>query len=97
MFKKIIEWFRGKKVTPLLGNFALIERTGTSKMKGIDDDFNKVVAHYVDGEKIKEEIYSLPVVMAYKKDMPVIDEENFIDEDDDFEWNEPTEFGVVEE
>ncbi len=96
MFRWLIRWWKGKIFTPLIREYYLIERTKISKFKGIDDEFNKKIIHYKDGEKLEEHPYIKSIVKLLKEDYPVIDKEN-LEEDEEFIWEEPTEFGVVKE
>lgn len=96
IINKIINWWKGKKFTPLIREYYLIERTKISKFKGIDDEFNKKIVHYKDKKKLENHPYIESIVNLLKKDFPVRDKEN-LEEDEEFIWEEPTEFGVVKE
>ena len=93
---KIENWFKRKTFTQLIREYYLIERTKISKFKGIDDEFNKKIVHYKEGEKLEKYPYIKSIVTRLKEDFPVRDKEN-LEEDEEFIWEEPTEFGVVKE
>ena len=100
MIKKIFPFlFKKKEETPLISEFALIRRTDTAKIKGIDDEFNKIIEHYKNGKIIAEYPYSEAQINAIKKvdEIPVLDVDTFQEEDSEFFWDEPIEFGVVKE
>ncbi len=99
MFNWLIRWWKGKKFTPLIREYASIERTKIARFKGIDDEFNKKIVHYKNGEIVKEYPYLKSVIKMFKEveEIPIIDKENFLEEDEEFFWDEPTEFGMVKE
>ena len=98
MFDFIRKFFVGKQETPLINEFALIERTPIAKMKGQEEDELKVIKHYKKGEVINTYPYTKSHVEAIKEvdQIPVIDAEDF-EEDEEFFFEEPTEFGRIKE
>ena len=97
MIKKIFNFLglKKKKETPLISEFCLIKRTNIAKMRGIDDEENKIIEKHKNGEIVAEYPYSKSLIKSIKEvdGIPVIDAEDF-EEDEEFFWEEPTEFGV---
>jgi hypothetical protein len=89
------KFLKGKKEIPYPNEFALIRLTDVARMKGVDDDENKIIEHFKNGELFKTYPHSKSIIRTLKKEEIPIVSENF-EWDEEFEWDEPTEFGKTE-
>ena len=76
--------------------FAIIKLNDVAKSEGINDELNKIIQLYEYGELVETFPYSKSHVDALRKidQIPVVEEG---EEDEDFEWDSITSFGVLTE
>lgn len=97
MFQRIKNWWKEKNKAPLryINEFCLIKVSDIARNKGIEDDENKIIEHYKSGRLFKTYVYSEALVQSLKEvyEIPVISED--FEDEEEYEWEEPTEFGVT--
>ena len=93
MFEKIKGKFKKKEEIFFPHEFGLIRLNGVAKLEGIDDDFNKDVAFYRDGEIIKTYPYTKELVERLRDEGIPVENEQY--EEEEFEFDTVSSFGSI--
>ena len=93
--ERLGKFLKRKKEIPYPNEFGLIRLSDVARMKGVDDNENKIVEHFKNGELIKTYPHSKSIIKTLKQEgIPMVTET--FEWDEEFEWDEPTEFGRTE-
>jgi hypothetical protein len=88
--------FKKKKEEPQFPySFWLIRTTNLAKHKGIKDDYNKVIVHFVGGKQKEVYPFTQALVQSIREVYKEPITEEIINEEEEFEFDTIEGFGVI--
>ena len=94
IYKKVKNFFKKEEEGSYPSDFALIKINDVAKEKGLEDEQNKAIVRYINGEISEIMPFNKAFVDALREiDGIPVEEEEFKDED--FEWDSTTTLGVI--